>query len=56
MAHAAEITMGTAERRERFVMATTRKPANTFRRPMLLNIDQLSSKYMGTAEDMVRWW
>lgn len=53
-AHAADTMIGTADIGERLVIPATKKPNKTLRSPILLRIDQLSSKYIGTpVEDMM---
>lgn len=50
MAPAADVISGTADICERLVMLQTRKPKRTFPIPMVLRMDQLSSKYTGSDE------
>ncbi|EGU75120.1 hypothetical protein FOXB_14370 [Fusarium oxysporum f. sp. conglutinans Fo5176] len=50
MAPAADVISGTADICEELVMLQTRKPKRTFPIPMVLRMDQLSSKYTGSDE------
>jgi hypothetical protein len=43
--------IGTMDIGERLVIPTTKRPNRVLRSPILLRMDQLSSKYTGTAVD-----
>jgi hypothetical protein len=54
IAQAADTIIGMMDIGERLVIPTTRRPNRTLRSPILLRMDQLVSKYKGTAvEDML---
>ena len=54
IAQAAETIIGTMDIVERLVIPTTRRPKRILKSPILLRMDQLISKYTGTAvEDML---
>jgi hypothetical protein len=55
IAQAADTMMGTMEIGEKLVIPATSNPNKTLIRPILLRIDQLSSKYMGTAIVDILW-
>jgi hypothetical protein len=58
IAHAAD-TIGMMDLGERLVIPTTRRPNKILRSPILLRVDQLSSKYTETTvDDMLndRWY
>jgi hypothetical protein len=56
MAAAADVIRGTADICEKLVMLQTRKPKRTFPIPIVLSMDQLSSKYRGLGElNMAAW-
>lgn len=49
IAQAADTIIGTMDIGERLVIPTTRRPNRILRSPILLRMDQLVSKYKGTA-------
>ncbi len=51
IAQAADTIIGTPDIGERVVIPTTKRPNRILRSPILLRMDQLSSKYTGTAVD-----
>jgi hypothetical protein len=54
IAQAADTIIGTMDIGERLVIPTTRRPSGILRSPIVLRMDQLVSKYRGTAvEDML---
>lgn len=55
MAQAVEVTRGTAAIGDRLVTLMTRSPKKTLHAPMVLRIDQLNSKNIGSDAMVVEW-